>query len=82
MTISPEVLANGFLAIILTAFWYGHIVRYKWKLIRRIAALEFKIEETVTGGSIHDTKYYVFQRTMLKNELYELQKLTDYSGFR
>lgn len=80
MTISPEIIVNGCLAIILAAFWNNHIVRYKWKLVRKIAALEFKIDRQT--NTLRDTKYYVTQRIMLKNELYELQKLTDYSGFK
>lgn len=79
---TPEIIANGFLAIILFGGWYNHIVRYKWKLVKKIAALEFKIARLRKSNTLRDTKYYVTQRIMLKNELYELQKLTEYSGFR
>lgn len=81
MTIPSEFLANGALAIVLLSFWFNHIQRYKWKLVKAIADAEFKIEKS-KGESLPNTKFWVTQRIMLKNELYELQKLTNYSGFR
>jgi hypothetical protein len=73
---------NIILAIILGLFWFDNMQRYKMKLLRQIANLDHKIEQIHKMGHRWKLTCYAAKRSMLKDELYRAQKLTNYSGFR
>ena len=76
------LIANVVLAMVLGSFWFNHMQRYKMKLLGRIAALDHKIEQFVKMDKHHRLQSYIGYRSHLKAELYRVQKLTNYSGFR
>ena len=81
--IEPHTLfANAGLAAVLFVFWLGHVFRYKMKLLAHITKLDIAIQRHADMGFKWSVHRMVAERSVVKSELYQLQKLTNYSGFR